>query len=91
MIFRGIFKPSKQNAVEYIDADTHNQYMTKSKTIMLSTLNLYDIYIYRPIDSLIKNTSERIRAIQSGNIHLYLLYIFIMLIGVLVWVRYTLR
>ncbi len=89
LIFRGIFQPSKQSTVEYVDANTHNPYLTKSKKIMLSTLNVYEKYMYLPVDSYAKRISEKVALSQNGVINTYLLYIFITLIGLLIWVRYS--
>ena len=89
LIFRGIFQPSKQSTVEYVDANTHNPYVTKSKKVMLSTLNMYETYLYRPLDRALKHISEKTKIVQSGNINGYLLYIFITLISLLLWVGYV--
>ncbi|MDO8269727.1 MAG: proton-conducting transporter membrane subunit, partial [Candidatus Levybacteria bacterium] len=85
LIFKGIFQPSKQHYVEYVDSNI--RYFSKSKTVTLSIINIYESYIYYPVHSFLKNISIHVRKIQSGNINLYLLYIFITLIGLLIFAR----
>lgn len=85
LIFKGIFQPSKQHYVEYVDSNI--RYFSKSKTVTLGIINVYESYIYYPVHSLLKNISIHVKKIQSGNINLYLLYIFILLIGLLIFAR----
>lgn len=86
VMFGGILKPTKQTDVEYNDAES--RYFLSSKTVILSVPNLYERYLYHPMQSLLALTSSRIGIIQNGNVNQYLLYIFIVLIGLLVWSRY---
>ncbi len=79
MVFKGILRPNKRTEIEYRDADM--RYFPKSKTIVLSITDIYRNYIYRPLNNLIENISEKhIKKIQSGNINTYILYIFISLL-----------
>lgn len=86
LIFKGIFQPTKQNTIEYIDANIH--YFTKSKTITLETSNLYEKWLYDPTKKIAFFLSIQVKKIQSGNINQYLLYIFITLIVLLIWARF---
>lgn len=84
-IFGGILKPTKQHEVEYSDADS--RYFLSSKTVTLHVPNLYEQYLYKPLQKIIYLISSRVTLVQSGNINHYLLYIFITLIGLLIWAR----
>lgn len=88
LIFRGIFQPSKQTSVEYIDATPSSRYFTKSKKVMLSTLNLYEKYLYKPMDKVLTIISGKAKLIQTGNINMYLMYILITLFASLIFARY---
>ncbi len=88
LIFRGIFIPSKQSTIEYVDANMNNRYFTKSKKVMLTTLNIYETYLYKPMDKFLSKVSEKVKIVQSGNINTYLFYIMTTLIITLVWARY---
>jgi len=86
LIFKGIFQPTSQNQIEYIDAKI--RYFTRSHTVNLVTENVYEKYLYYPLNAFITRTTKQIKRIQGGNLNQYLLYIFIALIGLLIWVRY---
>lgn len=85
LIFKGIFQPTKQHSVEYVDSDI--RYFSKSKTVTLGILNVYEVYLYYPIHNLINKISDQVKKIQSGNLNQYLLYIFILLIGLVIFAR----
>lgn len=87
IIFRGIFQPTKQHEIDYVDADI--RYFSKSKTVTLGIINVYEDYIYLPLHKILDLFSRNIKKIQSGNINQYLLYIFILLIGLLIYARYS--
>lgn len=80
-MFRGILKPSKQTEIEYQDADI--RYFQKSKIVLLKIEDVYGRYLYRPFEELVTAIADKIRKIQSGNVNAYVLYIFIILIGLL--------
>lgn len=86
VMFGGILRPTKQNQIEYSDADS--RYFTLSKTVTLITPNLYEEKVYRPIQNLINFLSEKTAKIQSGNLNQYIAYIFVILALLLIWARY---
>lgn len=86
MIFKGIFQPSKQHTLEYIDANM--RYFSKSRTVTLNIVNVYETRFYNPLYRGIETLSQQVKKIQGGNINQYLLYIFVVLIGLLIWARY---
>lgn len=88
LIFKGLFQPTQQKTIEYVDA--HIRYFTKSKVITLGTLNIYERFMYYPFQKFIFLISKQFKKIQSGNINQYLLYIFILLILLLIWARFSL-
>jgi len=77
-IFRGILRPTKQEHIEYRDDDT--RYFNKSKAVEVGTSDVYQIYFYRPAYQLVIKISKWAKKIQSGNINMYILYIFLILI-----------
>lgn len=86
-IFSGILRPTKHHSVEYSEADDR-RYFPLSKTVILGIPNIYEQYFYIPLHQLISTISRQTRFIQNGNINQYLLYIFITLIGLLIWASY---
>ncbi len=85
-IFSGILKPTKHHSIEYSEVDD-SRYFPQSKTVTLTVPNLYEQYLYKPLHQLLSSVSKQTRFIQSGNINQYLLYIFITVIGLLIWAR----
>lgn len=75
IIFAGILRPSIQRDIEYRDSET--RYLPKSRTVNLSTQDIYRDYFYQPLNKLITAISLRTKTIQSGNISMYVLYILI--------------
>src|SRR5258708_2250332 len=86
VVFKGIFKPTKQHTIEYVDANM--RYFSKSRTVTLGIVNIYETHVYYPLHNYMFSLSKQIKKIQGGNINQYLLYIFIVLLGLLIWARY---
>ncbi|MBI4215272.1 MAG: hydrogenase 4 subunit B [Parcubacteria group bacterium] len=86
MIFKGILKPTKQADIAYRDASM--RYFTQSRSISLTFSDIYNVYIYGPLTQMLIFLSGQIKRIQSGNVNGYLLYVFVTLIGVLIWQLY---
>ncbi len=84
-IFKGVLKPSIQHETEYHDAES--RYLPKSRMITLSVKDLHLSYLYKPLNKVVAALSVRAKAIQSGNINAYILYIFIALLGALTLVK----
>jgi len=78
-------KPSIQHETEYHDADS--RYLPKSRMITLSVKDLHLSYLYKPLNKVVAALSVRAKAIQSGNVNAYILYIFIALLGALTLVK----
>ncbi|NTU46969.1 hydrogenase 4 subunit B [Candidatus Roizmanbacteria bacterium] len=87
LIFKGIFRPTKQVHVEYVDADMR---YAPTKTVTLGISDIYENNMYYPLVKLFHRISIQVKKIQSGNINAYLLYIFLTLIGLLLVARYYL-
>ncbi len=86
-IFRGIFKPSKQHTIEYVDADL--RYFSTSSTVTVDMENLYEKHLYYPLHKRMHAFSLKVRSLQGGTINNYLFYILIMLLLLLLWARYS--
>jgi len=80
-IFKGVLKPTKQVTIVYHDENM--RYFQKSKTVELGISNVYQNYLYIPVQVLTTKISDQIKKIQSGNVNQYILYIFIALIAML--------
>lgn len=81
MIFKALFQPRRDVQREY---DFSPYFATKIR-FESHVEELFEQRLYRPLRSLIVRGSRRVRAIQAGSIHAYLLYIFLTLILLLLF------
>lgn len=86
VMFGNIMRPTKHTIIEQHISNL--LYYPASKTVNLEVPNLYENKLYRPIHELLGLITSKVTLVQSGNVNQYLLYIFITLIGLLVWSRY---
>ncbi len=84
LIFKGVLKPSIQKEIEY--NDSRSRYLPKTRTVILGISDVYGSYVYKPLREMITRLSLRTKDIQSGNINVYISYIFIALVIALFWV-----
>jgi hydrogenase-4 component B len=83
MIFKALFRPRRDVQREY---DFSPHFATKLR-FESHVEEVFVRHIYRPLRILILRVSRRIRALQAGSIHAYLLYIFITLLLLLLFAR----
>ena len=83
-VFRGILQPTQQYQIEYMDAEI--RYFTKANRVRLEIKDMYSSYFYSPMQDLVAKISEYVKQIQGGNINIYVLYIFMILIALLLLV-----
>lgn len=83
-----LLRPAKETLIDYGNQVTPDRYFPDSRTIHLDVPNLYEQYLYKPFQRVVNFASARTTLIQSGNVNLYLLYIFITLVALLMWARY---
>lgn len=81
-IFQGILRPTKQTDVEY--HDDASRYFITSRTVTTDRVDVYQEYLYRPLQNALRFLGDRAKLVQTGNINTYLLYVFITLLTLLV-------
>lgn len=81
-VARGLLRPSSETEIEYHDA---NRYFPKAGTVSMGLTDVYRAFIYRPLHDATNAVAGIMRRVQSGNIHGYILYIFLTLIGLLLF------
>ena len=84
-VFRGLLKPSLQRETEYHDAQS--RYLPAARTITLGVKDFHRLYLYKPLKKTVALASRRAKAIQSGNVNLYIFYIFLALLAALAVVK----
>jgi hydrogenase-4 component B len=81
MIFKALFQPRRDVQREY----DFSPYFAKKVRFESHVEEVFVRRMYRPLRILILRVSRRIRALQAGSIHAYLLYIFITLLLLLLF------
>ena len=81
MIFQALFQPRREVQRDY----DFSPYFARTIRFDSHVEEMFEQRIYRPARLLILQTSRRIRRLQAGSIHAYLLYIFITLLLLLVF------
>jgi hydrogenase-4 component B len=81
MIFKALFQPRRDVQREY---DFSPHFATKLR-FESHVEEVFVRRLYRPLRILVLRTSRRVRVLQAGSIHAYLLYIFVTLLALLVF------
>jgi len=84
-VMQGLMRPGSETEIEYHDA---NRYFPKTGTVNMGLNDIYRSFIYRPLQVITTTIAGYMRKLQSGNIHAYILYIFLTLIGLLAWLNF---
>ena len=82
MIFKKVLKPTKNYELEYDDGAS--RYTPATRTLHLGINDIYRKRFYHPIHNFAHALSARTKTVHNGNINLYLLYIFAVLVLTLV-------
>jgi hydrogenase-4 component B len=81
MIFQAIYRPRRRIQADF----AVSRYFTKSIRFESHIEPTFEHWIYRPVNRAILRFSRRVRLIQTGSLTAYLVYIFLTLIGLLLW------
>jgi len=82
-IFQSLVRPTKNTTIEYVD-DRH--YFPLARTIELGCRDIYEAYLYAPLNRSAESISRTAKKIQSGNVNAYILYIGLALACLLTWI-----
>jgi hydrogenase-4 component B len=81
MVFKALFQPHREVQREY----DFSPYFAKNLRFESHVEEVFERRIYRPARIWILRASRRIRTLQAGSIHAYLLYIFVTLLALLLF------
>ena len=81
MIFKALFRPRREVQREY----DFSPYFATTIRFESHVEEVFVRRMYRPLRILILRVSRRVRALQAGSIHAYLLYIFVTLLLLLLF------
>ncbi len=83
-VFSTIYRPTVKLEKELLE---ESRYFSKRMRFEFHIEPIFQRYLYDPLVSFLMKISERSAIIQAGRIQVYLVYIFIVLIGMLLWIR----
>lgn len=81
MIFKALFRPRREVQREY----DYSPYFAKTLRFESHIEEAFVTQLYRPLNRAILRLSRRMRALQAGSIHAYLIYIFVTLLLLLLF------
>lgn len=81
MIFKALFRPHREVQREY----DFSPYFATTLRFESHVEELFQTRIYRPMKWLVWKASRRLRALQAGSLHAYLIYIFVTLVALLLF------
>jgi hypothetical protein len=77
-------EPAKRET-EYHDAQS--RYLPAARIVTLRVRDIHRLYLYKPLKKAVAHLSMRAKAIQGGNVNIYILYIFAALLIALALVK----
>src|SRR3989338_6944550 len=83
VIFKGILRPKLDVAKVY----SVPNFFVKSMTYVGGITPIFESYLYTPVSNFVLKASDRVRWIHTGNIHVYLAYIFVTLLILIMFFR----
>lgn len=83
VMFGSLMRPTKHTIIE--NNISNLPYYPSSKTVNLEVPNVYETKLYRPVHTILSFIASKVSIVQNGNVNQYLMYIFVTLIGLLLW------
>jgi hydrogenase-4 component B len=84
-VFARVYEADRTVEVEY----AHEPYFPKSISYRSVRTTSFEKSLYRPAVDAVVSIATRLRRLQTGNMQVYLLYIFLALIALLVFMRFA--
>jgi hydrogenase-4 component B len=83
-VFAFLYRPVEETEIV---VHPESRFFVKTITYRQDSRSIIEDSIYAPITAAVRRISMRVRAVQSGNVHSYLLYILIALLVLLLFAR----
>lgn len=79
-VFGLLYRPVKELDIQF---HPESRLFVETITYRNETRSIFEETLYGPVSRLVRRGAQRARVVQSGNVHLYLLYIFVALVVLL--------
>jgi hydrogenase-4 component B len=83
-VFGMLYRPVKELTIEF---HRESRFFVRTISYRNETRSIFDEAIYGPLNRMLRSLAERVRLLQSGNVHVYLLYILVALVVLLIIAR----
>ncbi|MCL4504404.1 MAG: hydrogenase 4 subunit B [Chloroflexi bacterium] len=84
-VFAELYRPTKELSIDF---HPESKYFVKSIKYSSRITPLFDRVLYDPLLRLVQRISRQVRRIQAGSLHLYLMYVAVILILLLIAARW---
>jgi hydrogenase-4 component B len=81
-VFSTIYQPTVKLETEFLE---ESSYFAKRRRFDLLIEPVFEKYLYDPVVNVFVRIADRLRILQAGNLHLYLVYIFVTLVVLLLF------
>jgi hydrogenase-4 component B len=83
-VFSVLYRPVKDLTIEF---HPESRFFVRTISYSNEARSIFDEAIYGPLNRMLRSFAERVRLLQSGNVHVYLLYILVALVVLLIIAR----
>lgn len=83
-VFSVLYRPVKDLTIEF---HPESRFFVRTISYSNEARSIFDEAIYGPLNRILRSFADRVRLLQSGNVHVYLLYILVALVVLLVIAR----
>jgi hydrogenase-4 component B len=80
-VFSMLYRPVKELAIEF---HPESRFFVRTINYSNEARSIFDDTIYGPMNRMLRGFAQRVRLLQSGNVHLYLLYILVAVVVLLI-------
>lgn len=81
-VFSTIYQPTVKLETEFLE---ESRYFAKRRRFDLLIEPVFEKYLYDPVVNVFVGIADRLHILQAGNLHLYLVYIFVTLVVLLLF------
>jgi hydrogenase-4 component B len=85
-VFAALYRPTQDLSIDF---HPESRYFVQSIEYRTEIRPWFERMLYAPMVSLLRAAADRVRHLQAGSLHLYLLYMTVALLVLLVATRWT--
>ena len=83
-VFAFLYRPVEETEIE---AHPESRFFVRTITYRHETRSIIEDSVYRPVGATVRRLAARARAVQSGNVHSYLFYILLAVLGLVLFAK----